>query len=492
MRAMLAVAALCGAALAAEPLRPNVIVILADDIGYGDVGCYGAKPEHVTTPNIDRLAAEGVRFTDAHAASSVCTPSRYSLLTGRYAYRGHPKGSGILPGNAPLSIAPGTLTLPAVFKQRGYATAIVGKWHLGLGNPAPDWNGELKPGPCEIGFDTCFIIPATGDRVPTVFVRDHAVEGLDPTDPITVSYAGRIGDEPTGHDHLEQATVLKGLPGKGHLDAITEGVTRIGYMTGGKAAHWKDEDISDTLLREAKSFIEKNAGNPFFLYLATHGIHEPRVPHPRFVGKSGCGTYGDHILELDDAVGQVMATLERRGLATNTLVVFSSDNGGTPWVGYDYGARANLNGHEVNGVLRGEKGTLWEGGTRIPLIVRWPAGAAAGKTSAALVSQTDLLASFAKLLGTALPEDAAPDSMDVLDALLGKSETGRQELVEHQYGPVGNTALRSGSWKWVNGQLFDVGEDLGESRDVAKEHPDVAKKLATRLQELRGAGRTRP
>lgn len=492
MRTTIALAALCAGALAADPQRPNVIVILADDIGYGDLGCYGAKPEHVKTPNIDRLAAEGIRFTDGHAAASVCTPSRYSLLTGAYAFRGHPRGSGILPGNAPLSIAPGSLTLPALFKQQGYATAVVGKWHLGLGDPAPDWNGELKPGPCEIGFDECFIIPATGDRTPTVYVRNHRVEGLDPADPIRVRYGAPVGDEPTGHTHLELATVLKGLPKTGHLDAITEGVSRIGYMTGGRSALWKDEDISDTLVREATAFVEKNAATPFFLYLATHGIHEPRIPHPRFVGQSGCGTYGDHILELDDAVGQVLAVLDRLKLTERTLVVFSSDNGGTPWLAYDYGARAGLNGHPVNGTLRGGKGSLWEGGTRVPFIVRWPGGAPAGRSSAALVSQTDLLASFARLLGADLPAGAAPDSVDVLEALVGRAESGRTELLEHLYGPIANTALRAGKWKWVNGQLYDLGADPAETKNLAKTEAKRAQELADRLQELRRSGSTRP
>ena len=368
----------------------------------------------------------------------------------------------ILPGDAPLTFAPDSCTLPAMFKQQGYTTGVVGKWHLGLGNPKPgdpkvadiNWNDVIKPGPNEIGFDESFIIPGTGDRVPTVFIRNGRVVGLDPADPITVSYKQRIGNEPTAISNPELATVLLGKKGEHHSDAITEGVSRIGFMTGGKAALWKDQDISDTLLAESVRFIEKSKDKPFFLYLATHGIHEPRIPHPRFVGKSGCGTYGDVILELDDLVGQLLANLKRLNLDDNTLIVFSSDNGGGTEGGtgrYDYGKGADRKGHRINGVLRGGKGNTYEGGTRVPFIVRWPGKVPAGKVSPALISQTDLLASFAKLTGFALPDDAAADSVELLDALLGKSETGRKELIEHQFYGTRGCALRQGNWKFING-----------------------------------------
>lgn len=484
----------------ASQVRPNVIVLLTDDLGYGDVGCYGAAANHVKTPNIDRLAAEGIRFTDGHSASSVCTPSRWSLLTGNYAYRSTKGGSMILPGDAPLTIPPGSFTLPALFQKQGYATGIVGKWHLGLGNPKSgspkvgdvNWNGVIKPGPLEIGFESAFIIPATGDRVPTVFVHDHGVAGFDPKDPITVSYKGPIGKEPTGRNHIELATVLKNNPGCGHNDAITEGVSRIGFMTGGRAALWKDADISDTLAAESIKFIETNKGKPFFLYFTPHGIHEPRIPHSRFAGKSGCGTYGDHILELDDLVGQLMTALKRLNLDEKTLIVFTSDNGGTPWLAYNYGKGKSLNGHNVNGVLRGEKGTVWEGGTRIPFMVRWPGKVPAGKVSPALVSQTDLMASFARLMGVALPDDAACDSMDVLDALLGKSETGRRELVEHKYSGFHGSALRQDNWKYINGQLYDLSSDLSEKNNLSMSQPERVQKMAARLKELGAAKKTRP
>jgi arylsulfatase A-like enzyme len=484
----------------ADDTKPNIIVILADDVGYGDLGCYGAKPKHVQTPNLDRLAAEGIRFTDGHSASSVCTPSRWSLLTGNYAFRSTLGGKMILPGDAPLTIKPGSLTLPAMFKQQGYTTGIVGKWHLGLGNPRPknpkandvNWNDKITNGPEAVGFDESFIIPATGDRVPTVFVRNGKVDNLDPADPITVSYKKRIRNEPTAITNPELATVLLGKRGEGHSDAITRGVSRIGFMTGGKAALWNDADISDTLLAESVKFVEKNKSRPFFLYLATHGIHEPRIPHQRFVGKSGCGTYGDVILELDDLVGQLLANLKRLNLDDNTLIVFSSDNGGGTEGGtgrYDYGKGADRRGHAINGVLRGGKGNVYEGGTRVPFIVRWPAKIPGGKVSPALVSQTDLIASFTRLLGQKLPKGVAIDSVDVLDALLGKSVTGRGELIEHKYLGTNGSALRRGNWKLINGQLYDLATDLGEKKDVSAENPQLVAELTALMKKIIAADR---
>jgi arylsulfatase A-like enzyme len=480
-----------------KPAKPNIIVILSDDLGYGDAGCYGAKPEHIVTPNIDRLAKEGIRFTDGHAPASVCTPSRYSLLTGEYAFRNQ-KERGILTGDASLGIKPGSFTLPEMFRANDYATGFVGKWHLGLGNGGTiDWNGEIKPGPLEVGFSSAFFMPATGDRVPTVFIHDHRVENLDPTDPITVSYTKKIGNDPTGREDPEQAYVLLGAQGKGHEATITKGVSRIGWMTGGNVARWTDERLMDRLTDEAIAFIQQNQTKPFFLYFATHGIHEPRVPAQRFVGKSGAGVYGDQIEELDDSVGRVLKTLDDLKLAANTLVVFTSDNGGSPQAGsvgdmeaYCYGPRSHLNGHVPNGVLRGGKYNVYEGGTRLPFLVRWTGHVPAGLTSSALISLTDLEASFARLIGVTLPDDAAPDSMDVLDALLGQSTTGRHELVEHKYDSA--CALRMDHWKWIDGQLYDLSNDLAEKHNLAMEQPDRAKAMAARLKELQAAKKTRP
>ena len=306
--------------------RPNVVLIYADDIGYGDLSCYGDTK--VKTPNVDRLASQGLRFTDAYATSATCTPSRFSLLTGEYAWR--QKGTGVAPGNASLIIQPGRSTLPGVFKAAGYQTGVVGKWHLGLGGPeGPDWNGELKPGPLEIGFTHSYIMAATGDRVPCVYVENHRVVNLDANDPIRVDYAKKIGNEPTGRENPE---LLKMSYSHGHDMTIVNGVSRIGWMTGGKSALWKDEDMADVFTSQAVKFIENNqkkpaSGQPLFLYFATHDIHVPRMPHPRFVGKSGLGARGDALLEFNWAVGEIMKTLDRLGLTKNTLVVLSSDNG---------------------------------------------------------------------------------------------------------------------------------------------------------------------
>lgn len=474
--------AIVSAAEALKAVKPNVLVILVDDLGYGDAGCYGALPKHVCTPNLDQLAKEGLRFTDAHAPSSVCTPSRYALLTGEYAFRNR-KASNILPGNAPLSIEPGTHTLPAMFQSRGYITGFIGKWHLGLGSgDGVDWNGEIKPGPMEIGFGSVFYMPSTGDRVPTVLIRDHRVENLDPADPIQVSYKGKIGNELTGRENPDQATVLLGS--EGHDATITRGVSRIGWMTGGKAALWTDEELMDRLTDEAIRFIRENQSKPFFLYFATHGIHEPRVPARRFVGKSGAGVYGDQIMELDASVGRVMKALDDLKLTGDTLVLLSSDNGGSPadLRAYRYGPRADLRGHVPNGRLRGGKYTVWEGGTRVPMIVRWPGHVPAGADSAALISLMDLQASFARLIGAVLPKDAAPDSLEVLDALLGKSGVGRHELVEHKYSD--SCALRVDDWKWIDGQLYDLSQDISEQNNLASEQPERAQAMAVRLKAI--------
>ncbi len=470
---------------ATDAARPNVIIILADDLGYGDIGCYGALPEHVLTPTMDRLASQGLRFTDAHAPSSVCTPSRYSLLTGEYAFRNQ-LADGVIAGDAPLSITPGSFTLPAMFQKNGYATAFVGKWHLGLahGGDTIDWNGDIKPGPVEIGFDHAFFMPSTGDRVPTVLIRDHRVENLDPADPIRVNYKKKIGNEPTGKENPEEATVLLGANNEGHQGTITKGVSRIGWMTGGQAARWTDAELMNRLNAEAVCFIQDNQLKPFFLYFATHDIHEPRVPATNYVGQSGCGIYGDQIMELDHAVNLVLKTLDDLKIADNTLVILSSDNGGslTDMKAYQYGVRANLHGHRVNGVLRGGKYSVWEGGTRVPMIVRWPGHVPAGNVSPALVSLTDMEASLARLIGVKLPEKAATESVDVLDALLGKSPVGRKELLEHKSGKA--CALREGNWKFIDGKLFDLSRDLSETNNLAKEQPERTKAMAARLKEL--------
>jgi arylsulfatase A-like enzyme len=467
-----------------QAAKPNIVFILADDIGYGDLGCTGAT--RVKTPNLDKLAAKGLRFTDGHSPSATCTPSRYAILTGEYAWR--KKGTGILPGDAALIIDPARPTLPSVLKQAGYATGVVGKWHLGLGSGAIDWNGEIKPGPLEIGFDDAFILPATGDRVPCVYVENHRIVGLDPADPVRVSYAKQVGDEPTGKEHPE---LLKMKLSRGHDFTIVNGISRIGWMAGGKAARWVDEDMADVLTRKAVEFVERHKEKPFFLYFATHDIHVPRVPHARFAGKSGCGVRGDVIEELDWTVGEVMAALDRLGLAENTLLVFSSDNGPVIDDGYADGAVQDLNGHKPAGALRGGKYSPYEGGTRVPFIARWPARIKPG-VSDALVCQIDFMASFAALAGTSLPAGAGPDSTNVLAALLGESKEGRDHLVEHAAG----LSFRRGPWKYIprapgkgkgagGDELYNVADDLAETKNLISEKADLARDLAAQLEKIR-------
>ena len=483
--------------------RPNVILILSDDLGYGDVGCYGAQ--RVKTPNLDRLAREGVRFTDAHSTASVCTPTRYAFMTGRYAWR--QPGTGIAPGDATALIKPGTTTVASVLKSAGYRTGVVGKWHLGLGDgERTDFNGEIKPGPLELGFDYAFLIPATGDRVPCVFVENHRVVGLDPAEPIRVSYGAQIGDEPTGLSHPQ---LLKIKADPSHSQTIVNGVSRIGYMTGGTAARWVDEDIADTLTTKAVKFIEANQSGPFFLYLAPHDIHEPMVPHPRFRGTSDCGWRGDVIHQLDWTVGEVLATLDRLKLTSNTLVLFTSDNGGAIKNTYDDGTNPLHSRQPPNGVLRGKKGSLYEGGHRVPFIARWPARIPAGGTSSQLLAHVDMLASLASLVGHKLAADAGPDSFNVLPALLGEKQAkGRDHLVVQNNGP-GILALRQADWMLIQKgepaagrkkqkgnaadvELYNLRTDLIENVDLAGQEAQRVQAMTETLEKFRAAEHTRP
>ena len=488
-------------AAAAAPRKPppNIIFILADDLGYGDVACQNPNSD-IPTPNIDRLAREGLRFTDAHSSSATCTPSRYAMLTGEYPWR--KKGTGILPGDAALIIEPGRTTLASLLKKAGYKTGGVGKWHLGLGGPdGPDWNGDIKPGPLEIGFDYAFLMPATGDRVPCVYVENRRVLGLDPKDPIQVSFRNPVGDEPTGKDHPE---LLRVHPSYGHDQTIINGISRIGWMSGGKAARWVDEDMADTFARKGVAFIEKHRNEPFFLYFATHDIHVPRVPHPRFAGKTAHGPRGDVIVQFDSTIGEILKTLDRLKLAENTLVILTSDNGPVVDDGYKDEAKEKLGGHKPAGPLRGGKSSIFEGGTRVPWLVRWPARVKPG-VSGALVCQIDLLASFAALTSQKLGDADAPDSFNVLPALLGESKTGREQLVEDAQNRL---ALREGEWKVIEGgrprnrnagtgsataeQLYNLGEDLGESKDLGAQNPEKAREAIGHLGEIRQNPRSRP
>lgn len=497
----LVVACLLAAVAPAAAQAPrNIVLIYADDLGYGDVASYGATA--LSTPNIDRLARDGVRFTDAHAPAATCTPSRYSLLTGEYAWR--KPGTGILPGDARLIIEPGRTTLASLLGRAGYTTGIVGKWHLGLGpEGGPDWNDRITPGPNDVGFTSSFVMAATGDRVPTVFVENGRVVGLDPADPIHVSYAKPVGDWPTGAARPDLLTMH---PSHGHNQTIVNGISRIGYMTGGRTALWKDEEIGDVFTREAIEFIERNRATPFFLFFSLHEPHVPRVPHPRFVGRTTMGPRGDVIAQLDSSVGELLDTIDRFGLTNDTLVIFTSDNGPVVDDGYRDRAVEALGDHRPAGPFRGGKYSSFEAGTRVPFVVRWPARVKAG-VSDALISQVDLLASMATLTGQSLAPADGPDSRDTLPALLGASPIGRTDLVKQ----AGGQSVRQGSWKYIapgkgapinkntntelgnslEPQLYDLSADPGERTNLASRHPDKVKELQTLLEQVRSAGRSR-
>lgn len=473
--------------------KPNIVLIYTDDIGYADVGCYGAIG--VKTPHIDRLAKEGLKFTDAHCSAATCTPSRFALLTGMYAFR--QKGTGILSGNAGLIIKPGTSTLPSQLKKAGYVNGVVGKWHLGLGGGKVNWNKEIKPGPNQIGFDYHYLVPATGDRVPCVYVEQGHVVNLDPKDPIETSYRKRIGDAPTGK---ERPDLLKQKWSHGHNATIINGISRIGFMTGGKKARWVDEDMADVLAGKGVEFIEKNKSKPFFLFFSLHDIHVPRVPHQRFRGKSSMGLRGDAIVQTDFCVGQLLQTLDKHKLTDNTLVIFTSDNGPVLDDGYHDEANEKLGKHKPAGPFRGGKYSLFEGGTRVPFIVRYPGKVKAGTKTNALFGQVDLAASLSKLVEVKRPSKGLPDSRNELDTLLGKDETGRPHLIHEarqlalrqgkwKYIPQARTRESLGPWKQVSipksGSLYDLSKDIGEQKNVADQHPKQLAEMKTLLAKIR-------
>jgi arylsulfatase A-like enzyme len=474
--------------------KPNVLIIYVDDLGYGDVSCYGAKAVH--TPNVDSLAANGLLFTDAHCSASTCTPSRYALLTGSYAFR---RNAAILPGDAPLLIDTAGNTIADMFKSAGYATAAIGKWHLGLGNGSPDWNTAVRPGPLEIGFDYSFLIPATPDRVPTVYVENHHVLNLDTTDPIEVSYKHRVGDDPIGLEHPE---MLKMQADSQHSGTIINGISRIGFMKGGHTAYWKDEDFATVLNQKAKEFITAHKDQPFFLYYALPSIHVPRAPNAKFVGATTMGPRGDDIVQMDWMTGEVMKTLKELGIEKNTLVIFSSDNGPVLDDGYADEAVTKLGDHKPAGIYSGGKYSAFEGGTRVPTILYWPGHIQQGESDA-LISQVDFYRSLASLIGVK-PQNAtdAPDSRDLHKTLLGQSKTGRHEMVEEAF----TMCIRQDEWKYIEPvsqktpdwlknkaiptglqsepQLYNLKDDPAESHNLADQYPDKLRELSSRLKEI--------
>lgn len=473
--------------------KPNILIFYVDDLGYGDVGVYGAQG--VQTPKIDALAKEGIMFTDGHCTAATCTPSRYSLLTGNYAFRNN---AAILPGDAPLLIDTAIQTLPKMLKSAGYQTAVVGKWHLGLGYGKIDWNKKITPGANEVGFDYSFLIPATGDRVPTVFVENGEVVGLDPNDPINVSYSERIDPDPIG---MEDEEALKQKADPQHSQTIVNGESRIGFMSGGKSARWVDENFPFTLNDKAKSFIAESGDQPFFLYYSFHDIHVPRLPNKKFVGKSSMGPRGDAIAQTDWVVGTIINYLDSLNKLENTLIIFTSDNGPVLDDGYADGAVEMVGNHDPSGGWKGGKYSAFEAGTRVPTIVYWK-GTIQPQVSNSLISQVDLLASLAHMLNVPVSEKVI-DSQNQMDVWLGKSTNGRESLLEEAF----TLAYRNGKWKYIQPQqkstpgwlankdiptgldttpqLFDLSKDPKETTNLSKKYSEVVDQMEAQIQSLK-------
>ena len=481
--------------------KPNVIFIIADDLGYGDISCYGEKT--ILTPQVDNMAENGLRFTDAHAVAATSTPSRYSLLTGHYSWRRN--DTGIAAGDAGMVIRPEQITIADMFKAAGYTTGAIGKWHLGMGDKAgtQDWNGIITPGPGDIGFDYSYLMAATGDRVPCVWIENQRVANYDVSAPVYVSYREPFTGEPLGKDHPELLTKLKPYPNHGHNQAIVNGISRIGYMKGGGKALWEDENIADTIAAKAVRYIEEHRDTTFFLYVGTNDIHVPRYPHSRFVGKSGMGPRGDAILQFDWTVGEIMRALKEQGIEKNTLVVLTSDNGPVVNDGYLDQAVELLGEHRPWGNMRGGKYSNFEAGTRVPFIVSWPAKVIPS-VSNALMSHIDLFASMAELVGGELKDGIAADSRNQLKALLGQDEKGRDYIIE----AAQSISISDGEWKYIapcahapyyektrtetgnsfEEQLYNLREDIGEIHNLALQYPAKLKELRDLLVREKDKG----
>ena len=453
--------------------RPNVIVILADDLGYGDIQAYSSKSK-IPTPNLDALALSGVRFTDAHSPSSVCTPSRYGLLTGRYAWRTSLK-KGVLQGNSPSLITKGRQTIASLFKKAGYTTGAIGKWHLGLGDAAEtDFSKPFSSGPTTVGFDYFFGIPASLDMAPFVYIEND-----------------RVTEAPTAY--IEEG-VHRRDGGQGY------------WQAGAIAPSFKHGSVAQTIADRAVDFIRQNAAssadNPFFLYLPLTAPHKPWMPSEAALDKSGAGPYGDFVVDLDTHLGQIIAALKASGLYDDTLIVFTSDNG-SRWEDFEIEQYEHL----ANGSLRGQKTEIWEGGHRVPLIVSWPARIEAGKTNDSLISLTDFFATFAELIHQSYGLDSGEDSISFLAALLqpsGKSD--RSDLIMHS--SQGVFAIRRQGWKFIEKagsggylweedatatkQLYDLDHDVDESENLITERSQIASELQEALNSQRSKSRSAP
>jgi arylsulfatase A-like enzyme len=470
---------------AAEVLKPNIVYILCDDLGYGDVQCLNPQRGKIPTPNLDKLASQGMTFTDAHSGSAVCTPSRYGILTGRYCWRTHLQ-SGVLGGGSPPLIAEGRLTVPELLRRNGYATACIGKWHLGMGFPkgetpdagkkGPLWNvdykGQIQRSPITVGFDHYFGISASLDMPPYVFIEND-----------------RFTAVPT----VEKKWIREG-PAAADFEAV---------------------DVLPMLTRKAVEYIgqrapDAKAGKPFFLYLPLNSPHTPIVPTKEWSGKSGVGDYGDFVMQTDASVGKVMAALDKAGIAENALIFFTSDNGCSPAAQTD---DLEKKGHFASADRRGYKADIWDGGHRIPLLCRWPARVKAGSRYDQTTCLVDLMATCAEMVGAKLPDDAGEDSVSILPALLGQIDKPLRDTVVH-HSISGKFAIRKGKWKlelcsgsggWASPkdpeatkqglpeiQLYDMTADVGEKRNLQAEQPDVVRQLTALLEKQITDGRSTP
>lgn len=472
--------------------KPNIIIVYMDDLGYGDVSYNGAKK--LKTPNMDAMAMAGMRFTNGYATSATCTPSRYALLTGVYPWR--EKRAKILPGTAPLIIGTEQMTLPRMLKQKGYQTAIIGKWHLGLGNGNVNWNELVTPGPNQLGFDYSYILAATQDRVPTVYIENGKVVGLDPNDPIEVNYQKNFEGEPTGLDNPELLTMRWH---HGHNSSIVNGIPRIGYMKGGDTAKWSDIDMADHFLNGVQKYIKDHKDQPFFLYYPMQQPHVPRTPHPRFEGLSELGPRGDAIVEADWCLGELKKTLDAEGILENTLIIFSSDNGPVLNDGYYDDSDVKNGDHTPWGPFRGGKYSLFEAGTHVPFFTYWKGKIQPG-VSDAMICQLDLFSSLAQLVGSDIRTD---DSLPLMDLLLGKSDHGRDELIIEA---TSRTAYKKGDWVMIppykgpaknknvqielgndpDFQLYHLAQDINQQNNLANSHPEKLQEMLTAFEAIRG------
>ena len=457
---------------------PNIVLIYADDLGYGDLSCYGASK--VSTPNIDRLAKEGRLFTDGHSTSAVCTPSRYALLTGEYPFRINNYGPVFCQNK--LIIDTDQTTIASLLKRKGYATACVGKWHLGFGKKSnPNWNRDLKPGPLEVGFDYFYGIPVVNSHSPFVYMENRRIVGLDPSDPLIYKRGGK--------------THAKPYPEKNYANP------RMLNVVGGKAAHdfYIDEESAEHLTGKALQWMNEQKES-FFLYYASHNIHHPFTPHPYFQGKSECGLYGDFVEELDWSVGQILDALEKFGVADNTLVIFTSDNGGM----FNGGGRRAIDlGHAPNGKLKGQKFDAWEAGHRVPFLVRWPGKTPAGSTSDEFVANLDMLATFAAITDQKLAKGQGIDSFNALPLFTKtNAKSARTEMVIMPHKKA-YTSIRIDEWVYIPGpgsggmtriskdqlktmkqqQLYNLKEDPYQKNNLINEYPEKAEVLQKALRQ---------